>query len=154
MRDCHSNVADNQTPHSGHGGPRRGLPPAVRSSGQHDSLLHSQAQEIVSHVQELRHYQHLEFQIDLRRDHGLRSIIPSSRISDSRCTQQEQIFSGSSDIDPSLEDLHGGSRRFQSRQIRKFVFVGIWAQRTRRKFIKIKEKKLTITCRWLLNIIL
>lgn len=121
MRDCHSNVAGNQTPHSGHGGSRRGLPPAIRPGRQHDSLLHSQAQEIISHVQELRHYQYLEFQIDLRRDHCLRSIVPSSQVS--RCTQQEPVFSRLSVLLLFLEDSHRGSRRFQSRQIRKCVFV-------------------------------
>lgn len=92
MRDRHSNVAGNQTPRGGHGGPRRGLPSAIRPGGQHDSLLYSQAQEIISHVQELRHYQYLEFQIDLRRDNCLRSIAPFSRIFYSRCMQQERIF--------------------------------------------------------------
>lgn len=56
MRDRHSNVAGDQTPRSGHGGSRRSLPPAVRPGGQHDPLLHGQAQEVISHVQELRHY--------------------------------------------------------------------------------------------------
>lgn len=50
------------------------LPPVVRPGGQHDPLLHRQAQEVVPHVQELRHHQHLEFQMDLRRDQCLRSI--------------------------------------------------------------------------------
>lgn len=54
--------------------PRGSLPPVVRPSGQHDPLLHRQAQEVVPHVQELRYHQHLEFQMDLRRDQRLRSI--------------------------------------------------------------------------------
>lgn len=92
MRDRHSNVAGNQTPCGGHGGPRRGFSPAIRPSGQHDSLLHSQAQEIISHVQELRHYQYLEFPIDLRRDNCLRSIASFSRVFDSRCMQRNESF--------------------------------------------------------------
>lgn len=43
-----------------------GLPPVVRASGQHDPVLHRQAQEVLPHVQELRHHEHLEFPMDLR----------------------------------------------------------------------------------------
>ena len=74
LRHGHSNVAGHQASRGGHRWPRRRFPPAVRTSGQHDLVLHRQAQEVIPHVQELRHCEHLEFQMDLRRDQCLRSI--------------------------------------------------------------------------------
>lgn len=79
MRDRHSDVAGDQIARSGHSGSRSGLPSAIRPGGQHDTLLHGQTQEVLPHVQELRYHQYLEFPIDLRRDHRLRSIIPRPR---------------------------------------------------------------------------
>ncbi|XP_076175789.1 tetraspanin 5D isoform X1 [Ptiloglossa arizonensis] len=74
LRVRDTNVAGDQAPRCRDRGPGGRLSSAVRAGGEHDPVLHGQAQEVLPHVQELRHREHLEFPMDLRRNECLGSM--------------------------------------------------------------------------------
>jgi len=143
MRISHSDVAGDQTPRSRHGGSRRGLPSTVRPGGQHDTLLHGQTQEIVSHVQELRYHQYLEFPIDLRRDHRLRSITPRPRESSISAARSgnENLFEIVGIGRSPRRSFLGGSCRFRSRPHPHVFVKKVKQPRGKGKFVEKDQKR-------------
>lgn len=64
LRVGDTDVAGDETPRRRYRGTGRRFPTIVRPRVEHDTLLHGQQQEIVPHVQELRHREHLGTRVD------------------------------------------------------------------------------------------